>query len=80
MPAKPGTVQMTGGGVDEKRLQWSDGDIGVNVNVFTARLSGDLNLISCDFIDGPLDDVIQAMPVALHCTLIEEEIETELKP
>ena len=58
----------------------SDGDIGVNVNVFTARQSGDLNLISCDFIDGPLDDVIQAMPVALHCTLIEEEIETELKP
>lgn len=78
--AGPGIVQITGSGVDDDQLQWIDGDIGVNVNVFTARLSGDLNLISCDIIDGPLDEVIQSMPVALHCALIEEEIETELKP
>lgn len=79
-PAEPGIVRITGGGVNDDQLQWIDGDIGVNVNVFTARLSGDLNLISCDIIDGPLDNVIQNMPVALHCGLIEEGIETELKP
>lgn len=79
-PAAPAIVQITGDQVGENDLEWIDGAPNVNVNVFTARLSGDLNLISCDFIDGPLEDVIQSMPVALQCALIEEEIETELKP
>lgn len=79
-PAESGIVQVTGDGVDEDKLQWTDGDIGVNVNVFTARVSGDLNLISCDLIDGPLKDIIRAMPVAMNCALIEENIETVLRP
>ena len=78
--AEPGLVQITGSGVDDDQLLCIDGEIGVNVNVFTARLTGDLNLISCDIIDGSLDDVIHSMPVALQCALIEEDIETELKP
>lgn len=79
-PAEPGIVQVAGDGVDESKLQWTDGEIGVNVNVFTARLSGDLNLISCDLIDGPLETVVEVMPVAMNCSLIDEGIETELRP
>lgn len=78
--AAPGIIQITGDQVGEDDLEWIRGALNVNVNVYTARLSGDLNLINCDFIDGPLDHVIQAMPVPLHCALIEEGIETELKP
>lgn len=80
LPVTPGIVLVTGDQVGEDDLQWIDGDPNVNVNVFTARLSDDHNLIACDFIDGSLDDVIRAMPVALHCALIEEGNETELKP
>jgi hypothetical protein len=79
-PAESGVVQVTGDEIDTDSLQWVGGDIGVNVNVFTARLSSDDNLISCDVIDGPLTDVVTAMPVTLRCALIEEGMETELKP
>lgn len=78
--ASPGTAKITGNQVGESDLEWIEGRPNVNVNVFTARISSDDNLISCDFIDGPLDDVIQSMPVALHCTLIEEEVDAEPKP
>ena len=37
------------------------------------------NLLGCDFIDGPLSNV-QKQPVTLHCALIEENYDTELKP
>lgn len=80
VPASPGIAKISGNQVGESDLEWIEGRSNVNVSVFTARISGDDNLISCDFIDGPLDDVIQSMPVALHCTLIEEEVDAELKP
>ena len=51
----------------------------VNVNVYSARLSNDDNLISCDFIDGPVSD-LTTTPITLRCALIEEGIEAELKP
>lgn len=56
-----------------------DGDVMVNVNVYSAWLSSDDNLISCDLVDGPLSD-LTATPVTLRCALIEEDVETELKP
>ncbi|WP_147393029.1 hypothetical protein [Paracoccus siganidrum] len=80
VPASPGIAKITGDQVGESDLEWIEGRPNVNVNVFTARISGDDNFISCDFIDGPVDDVIQSMPVALHCTLIEEEVDAEPKP
>lgn len=72
-------VEITGSGIDASKLQWVAGDVMVNVNAYSARLSGDDNLLACDFIDGPLS-AITATPVTLRCALIEEDVETEQKP
>lgn len=79
VPAAPGRVEITGSDVDTDSLQWTQGDVMVNVNVYSARLSSDDNLLSCDFIDGPLSAVSNS-PVTLRCALIEENFDTELKP
>ena len=60
-------------------LKWVEGDVKVNLNVASARKSSSDNLLGCDFIDGPLSKV-QKQPVTLHCALIEENYDTELKP
>ncbi|MCP9231117.1 hypothetical protein NMG46_12775 [Mesorhizobium sp. LMG 17147] len=44
-----------------------------------ARKGSADNLLNGDFIDGPLCDV-QREPVAVHCGLIEENVDTKLKP
>jgi uncharacterized protein YecT (DUF1311 family) len=74
-----GHVHISGSKVDAKRLDWLSGPVRVNVNVASARKSGPDNLLSCDFIDGPLSNV-QKQAVTLHCALIEENYDTELKP
>lgn len=79
VPARPGTVHVTGTSVDSGRLDWIEGEVMVNGNVFSARRSDPNNLIECDFIDGKLADIVPA-PVALHCALIEENPETKSKP
>lgn len=80
VPAEAGAIEVTGSQIDMDALQWVDGDIGVNVNIFTARLSSDDNLINCDVIDGLLAEVITATPVALQCALIEEDKDIQVKP
>lgn len=80
MPAQPGNVEISGSQVNIENLQWADEAIGVNVNVFTARLSGGDNLINCDFIDSPLARLLGSKPMLLRCALIEENFETELRP
>ncbi|WMT91959.1 hypothetical protein [Pelagibacterium sp. H642] len=71
---------MTGTQVNTDLLEWIEGDIGVNVNVFSGRLSSLDNWLSCDFIDGELVDVRSSSPVHLHCALIDEDREPLLKP
>lgn len=51
----------------------------VNVNVFTGRRSSEDNLISCDFIDGPVEDLRPA-PTEIYCGLISEDPVTMMKP
>ncbi|WP_127107863.1 hypothetical protein [Pararhodobacter zhoushanensis] len=82
VPAIEGVVEITGRGVLTDMLEWTvAGSIGVNVNVYSARLSSDDNLLSCDFIDGPLADVqTLAMPITLNCGLIEENLDTVALP
>ncbi|MCX8999734.1 hypothetical protein NOF55_21750 [Rhizobiaceae bacterium BDR2-2] len=79
VPAEPGDVEITGSGIEADSLQWVEGELMVNVNVYSARLSSNDNLIRCDFIDGPLA-VVSSKPVTLRCALIEENMETEWKP
>ncbi|TKB89752.1 MAG: hypothetical protein E5W81_07400 [Mesorhizobium sp.] len=74
-----GHAHISGTKVDTKRLDWLAGPPEVNVNVASARKSSPDNLLSCDFIDGPLSDV-QRKPVTLHCGLIEENVDTKLRP
>ncbi|MER8379457.1 hypothetical protein NKJ09_25645 [Mesorhizobium sp. M0189] len=74
-----GHAHIGGTKVDTKRLDWLAGPPEVNVNVASARKSSPDNLLSCDFIDGPLSDV-QRKPVTLHCGLIEENVDTKLRP
>lgn len=79
VPAEPGPVQVIGSGLDIENLKWIEGEVMVNVNVYSARLSSDDNLISCDLIDGPFSAIKDSI-VTLDCALIEEGKETELKP
>ncbi len=51
----------------------------VNVNVFSGRRSSEDNLISCDFIDGPVED-LRAVPTEIYCGLITEDPATMMKP
>ncbi|MER8594580.1 hypothetical protein NKH33_23910 [Mesorhizobium sp. M1182] len=79
IPGTGGHARISGAKVDAKRLDWLAGPPDVNVNVASARKSSSVNLIGCDFIDGPLSNV-QRAPVTLHCGLIEEHVDTKLKP
>lgn len=74
-----GQAHISGKKVDMQTLKWVEGDVKVNLNVASARKSSSDNLLGCDFIDGPLSKV-QKQPVTLHCALIEENYDTELKP
>ncbi|MER8975982.1 MULTISPECIES: hypothetical protein [unclassified Mesorhizobium] len=79
IPGTAGHAHVSGAKVDAKRLDWLAGPAKVNVNVASARKSSPDNLLNCDFIDGPLSDV-QRKPVTLHCGLIEENVDTKLRP
>ncbi|WP_214477087.1 hypothetical protein [Mesorhizobium sp. dw_380] len=79
IPHTGGHAHISGAKVDAKRLDWLAGPPKVNVNVASARKSSSDNLLGCDFIDGPLSDV-QKKPVTLHCGLIEENLDTKLRP
>lgn len=74
-----GSIQLGGPQSGSKRLDWIQGPVLINVNVFSARKSSQDNLLSCDFIDGPLPQVA-AKPVALNCSLIDENKPTRTVP
>lgn len=77
-PGKAGTVQVTGVKVKRSRLVWVKGPVLLNVNVYSARHSSSDNILSCDFFDGNLEDAVRK-PISLHCSLIEEGVETQYK-
>jgi hypothetical protein len=71
LPGNNGSVVIKGTKVNRKRLPWLQGPPSVNVNVFSARRSGPDNILTCDFFDGNVSDA-QEHPIAIHCSLIEE--------
>ncbi|MCG2839708.1 hypothetical protein L6Q21_01770 [Sandaracinobacter sp. RS1-74] len=75
----PGSVRLTGDPVDRKKIGWLQEPPMVNVNIFTARRSSPDNLISCDFIDGPVARVA-GRTTTLTCSLIGENREVSLYP
>jgi hypothetical protein len=76
MPGKDQTVHVAGDHVNRNRLSWIQGPVLLNVNVYSARRSGPDNILACDIFDGRLQDAIR-QPVSLHCSLIEENVETK---
>jgi len=72
-------AHISGSTVSAGRLAWIDGPVKVNVNIASARKSGPDNLLACDFIDGPVH-VLQNAVVTLHCGLISENASTRLVP
>jgi hypothetical protein len=78
-----GTVQVRetkirGTKMRRQRMAWIEGPVLLNVNVYSARKSGPDNILNCDFFDGKLADGVRG-PVELHCSLIEEKLETRHK-
>ena len=72
-------VTITGTTVAPAKLALIAGKPSVNVNVFSGRKSSEDNLISCDFIDGPVDELLAA-PTEISCGLITEDPVTVMKP
>jgi hypothetical protein len=76
--ANPGVVHLTAPKADPTRLEWIEGPVSVNVNVYSARRKGPDNILACDFFDGLLSSA-QRAPITLHCSLIEENVSTQAK-
>jgi hypothetical protein len=73
LPASGGIAEIKGSGVATERFDWlQDRRPQVLVNVVSARLSSPDNLLNCDVFEGPLARA-QKEPVAIYCTLIEEQ-------
>lgn len=79
LPLGETRVHISGQQVRRERLAWIKGPIMVNLNIVSGRHSSPDNLLSCDFIDGPLTDV-QETTVKLNCSLITEHRDTVLRP
>jgi hypothetical protein len=73
------TILVTGSTVPAAKLALITGGAKVNVNVFSGRKSSEDNLISCDFIDGPVAE-LTAQPTEISCGLITEDPPTMMKP
>jgi hypothetical protein len=76
--ANPGVAHLTAPKADPQRLEWVDGPVSVNINVYSARRNGPDNILACDFFDGELSSA-QRAPITLHCSLIEENVPTQAK-
>lgn len=79
LPGKEGKARIKGAGFEQAAVKWLQGPAMVNVNIFSSRKAGPDNILSCDLIDGELLKV-QAQRITAHCALIEEDIQTGLKP
>ncbi len=78
IPPASGLVPINGV-VDPAKVALLATPVSVNVNIFSGRKSSEDNLISCDFIDGPVADLGTA-PVEISCGLITEDPVTTHKP
>lgn len=75
LPSTGGIATFSLQEIPPERRAWISGPLKVNVNVYSARKAGPDNILSCDFIDGPLPDAARS-PVKLNCGLISEGVGT----
>lgn len=74
-----GRAHIGGEAVSAARLDWVSVPM-VNVNIFSSRKASAENILDCDFIDGPVQDVVKLSPVPLRCWLIEEQAASKMYP
>lgn len=79
LPAQGGQVELAPDADTRDAFASIAGPVGINVNVYSSRLSGPDNLLSCDFIDGAVETVV-ATTRTLSCGLIEESPTTRAYP
>jgi hypothetical protein len=79
LPAQGGRVDLVPDAGTRDAFAGIAGPVGINVNVYSSRLSGPDNLLSCDFIDGEVEAVAMT-PLTLSCGLIEESPTTRAYP
>ena len=79
LPAQGGRVDLVPDGGTRDAFGSIAGPVGINVNVYSSRLSGPDNLLSCDFIDGEVE-AVATTPLTLSCGLIEESPTTRAYP
>ena len=70
LPASGGQAEITGRSVQVKHIDWvKNRAVQVNVNVFSARLSGPDNYLDCGVFEGTVV-VARSKPVQMVCKLI----------
>lgn len=79
LPPQGGSVELLPEKSTLKAFEGIAGPVGINVNVYSSRLSGPDNVLSCDFIDGDIAEVA-VTPRVLSCGLIEEGSPTRAFP
>ncbi len=80
LPGRTGPARFSGAKVAVDRLDWIEGGVKVNVNLYSSRRSSQDNILACDFIDASLAAVFEAQPIVLRCGLITENPATRLRP
>ena len=78
LPGRPTTVRIGGSELVRSALRWVKGPVWVNINIWSARLSGPDNILDCDFFDGEIARAT-AGPVTLRCALIGEGFQPEAR-
>jgi hypothetical protein len=72
IPGSGGRGEITGRKVQVKRIAWvRDRAVQVNINVFSARLSGPNNYLDCGLFEDAVT-VARAKPIQIACKLIGE--------
>lgn len=66
-----GRAAFDGSAVLRERLDFTEGDLQLNVNVFSGRRSSDDNLLDCDYFQDALRVAI-AKPLRITCRMIAE--------
>jgi hypothetical protein len=76
---RPQEVHISSPRIRQSVLSEVQGPVLLNVNVYSARRTGQDNILNCDFFDGNLQEAVHK-PVALHCSLLSERAESSNGP
>lgn len=79
VPFNGGDFSLEPGHPARTARNWIEGPLSLNVNVYSSRDKFADNVLSCDFIDGQVVDLLDRV-IHLHCALITENLPTRHFP